>query len=46
MAYHGDNHFGYEQWFLFDDRWAASHPGLAHSLLRHAHTEWDPLEKR
>lgn len=26
---------GYQQWFLFDDLWAAAHPHLAESLLRY-----------
>jgi ABC-type multidrug transport system ATPase subunit len=34
--------FGYERWYLFDDRWAAGHPELAASLLRYAGS-WDPL---
>jgi hypothetical protein len=35
--------FGYEQWYLFDDVWAAGHPELASSLLRYA-SSWDPFE--
>jgi hypothetical protein len=34
--------FGYEQWYLFDDVWAAGHPDLAASLLRYA-SSWDPF---
>ncbi|SRR6266508_2272663 len=34
--------FGYEQWYLFDDVWAAGHPELAASLLRYA-SAWDPF---
>jgi hypothetical protein len=34
--------FGYEQWYLFDDVWAAGHPELAASLLRYA-ISWDPF---
>jgi hypothetical protein len=37
-----DDFFGHEQLFLFDTRWAAAHPDLAHSLLRCA-TDWDPF---
>ena len=33
--------FGYQQWYLFDDMWAAAHPDLAASLLRYA-TSWNP----
>ena len=39
---HVDEYFGYQQWFLFDDVWAASHPELAASLLRYA-IDWDPF---
>jgi hypothetical protein len=42
LAVHHDDYFGYHQWFLFDDNWAASHPELAASLLRYA-THWDPF---
>jgi hypothetical protein len=34
--------FGYQQWFIFDDQWAAAHCDLASSLLRYA-SDWDPL---
>jgi hypothetical protein len=37
-----DEFFGYDQWFLFDTRWAAAHPDLARSLLRYA-AQRDPL---
>ncbi|WP_233196948.1 hypothetical protein [Verrucosispora sp. ts21] len=36
-----DNFFGFDQWFVFDTRWAAAHPDLARSLLRYA-ADWDP----
>jgi len=42
MAMHVDELFGYAQWFIFDDVWAASHPELAASLLRYA-IDWDPF---
>jgi hypothetical protein len=29
-------YFGYRQWFLFDDVWAAAHPDLAASLIHYA----------
>ncbi|MEH0821469.1 MULTISPECIES: hypothetical protein [unclassified Micromonospora] len=38
-----DDFFGFDQWFLFDTRWAAAHPDLARSLLRYA-ADWDPFE--
>ncbi len=34
--------FGYQQWYLFDDAWAAAHVDLARSLLRSA-SSWDPM---
>ncbi|GIE78521.1 hypothetical protein Aph02nite_44710 [Actinoplanes philippinensis] len=37
-----DTFFGFDQWFLFDSRWAAAHSGLARSLLRYA-AHWDPF---
>ncbi len=40
-ALHASQAFGYQQWFLFDDLWAAAHPALAASLLRYA-AGWDP----
>ncbi|GAA2637636.1 hypothetical protein [Paractinoplanes durhamensis] len=43
VARHIDDFFGYDQWFLFDTRWAAAHPDLARSLLRYA-AHWDPFQ--
>jgi hypothetical protein len=43
LAMHCSDAFGYQQWFLFDTRWAAAHPDLARSLLRYA-GHWDPLD--
>ncbi|WP_345573886.1 hypothetical protein [Nonomuraea rosea] len=34
-------YFGYRQWFLFDDVWAAAHPDVAASLIHYA-GHWDP----
>ncbi|GII91199.1 hypothetical protein [Sinosporangium siamense] len=45
MSIHVSGIFGYEQWFLFDDLWAAAHVSLARSLLRYG-TAWDPLEAK
>lgn len=42
VAQHVSRSFGYQQHFLFDDRWAAAHPALARSLL-HYGLRWDPL---
>ncbi|MCX4244385.1 hypothetical protein [Paraliomyxa miuraensis] len=42
ITQHVSDFFGHQQWWLFDDRWAATHPALARSLLRHGRT-WDPL---
>ncbi|MEE6308224.1 hypothetical protein V1634_15455 [Plantactinospora veratri] len=42
LAMYTDEVFGFQQWFLFDDLWAGSHPHLAQSLLRYA-SHWDPL---
>ena len=42
LAMHVDEFFGYQQWYLFDDVWAAGHPELAASLLRYA-IDWDPF---
>ena len=42
LAAHTSNHFGFQQWMLFDDRWAAAHPDLAASILRYGR-EWDPF---
>ncbi len=41
VARYIDGFFGFDQWFLFDTRWAAAHPDLARSLLRYA-ADWDP----
>jgi hypothetical protein len=43
LAMHCNEPFGYQQWYLFDNAWAATHPDLAQSLLRYA-GHWDPLE--
>lgn len=43
VTQHVSRTFGYQQWFVFDDRWAAAHPALARSLLRYG-VQWDPLE--
>jgi hypothetical protein len=42
VARYIDEFFGYDQWFIFDTRWAAAHPDLARSLLRYAR-QWDPF---
>ncbi|GIJ43932.1 hypothetical protein Val02_08180 [Virgisporangium aliadipatigenens] len=42
VARYIDDFFGFDQWFLFDDRWAAAHPEAALSLLRTA-AHWDPF---
>ncbi|MFC7483730.1 hypothetical protein ACFQX7_32095 [Luedemannella flava] len=44
LAMHCSDSFGYQQWFLFDSVWAATHPDLAQSLLRYAE-HWDPLSR-
>ena len=44
VARHIDDFFGFDQWILFDDQWAATHPDLARSLLRYA-AHWDPYER-
>lgn len=41
IATHQSATFGHQQWFVFDDRWAAAQPALATSLLRYA-SSWDP----
>ncbi|MEV0431258.1 hypothetical protein [Micromonospora sp. NPDC050495] len=41
VARYIDGFFGFDQWFLFDNRWAAAHPDLARSLLHYA-AHWDP----
>ncbi|GAB1819718.1 hypothetical protein [Herbidospora sp. RD11066] len=33
---------GFRQFYVFDDLWAAAHPGLAASIM-HAARHWDPL---
>ncbi|GIJ55504.1 hypothetical protein [Virgisporangium aurantiacum] len=43
VARHIDDFFGFDQWFLFDTRWAAAHPDLARSLLRYT-AHWDPFQ--
>ncbi|GAB2790250.1 hypothetical protein GCM10027199_77830 [Amycolatopsis magusensis] len=43
LSMHCSDVFGYQQWYLFDTLWAATHPNLAQSLLRYAH-HWDPLD--
>jgi hypothetical protein len=42
VARYIDGFFGFDQWFLFDTRWAAAHPELSRSLLRYA-AHWDPF---
>jgi hypothetical protein len=42
LCVHASNSFGYQQWILFDDRWAAAHVDLASSLLWYA-SRWDPF---
>jgi hypothetical protein len=41
MSMHDSAVFGHQQWYLFDDVWAAAHPELAASLLRYA-ASWNP----
>ena len=36
MSMHATAAFGYQQWFLFDEVWAAANRPLARSLLRYA----------
>jgi hypothetical protein len=43
VARYIDGFFGFDQWFLFDTRWAATHSDLARSLLQYA-AHWDPYE--
>ncbi|MBE3012554.1 hypothetical protein IL992_25655 [Microbispora sp. NEAU-D428] len=45
MAIHLDGWFGYRQWFLFDDLWAAARPETAASLMRFG-AHWDPRCRR
>jgi hypothetical protein len=33
MSMHASAFFGHQQWYLFDDLWAAAHPELAASLI-------------
>ncbi|WP_328474922.1 hypothetical protein OHA21_16530 [Actinoplanes sp. NBC_00393] len=40
---HLDDTFGYQQWFVFDDVWAARHRYLAKSLTRWFNGKWDLL---
>lgn len=42
---HLSTFFGYQQWVLFDDIWAAAHRDLATSLLRYT-VRWDPFPAR
>ncbi|MFT3700140.1 MAG: hypothetical protein QM831_43745 [Kofleriaceae bacterium] len=42
FAMHTTRAFGFQQWVLFDDQWAAAHPDLAESLVCYG-TRWDPL---
>jgi hypothetical protein len=41
MSMHVSSFFGHQQWYLFDDVWAAAHPELAASLMRYA-ASWNP----
>jgi hypothetical protein len=41
MSMHASAFFGHQQWYLFDDVWAAAHPELAASLMRYA-ASWNP----
>nr|WP_238433587.1 hypothetical protein [Micromonospora tarensis] len=43
VARYIDDFFGFDQWFLFDTRWAAANEHLARSLLRYA-AHWDPFD--
>ncbi|MEV1073691.1 hypothetical protein [Micromonospora parva] len=43
VARYIDDFFGFDQWFLFDTRWAAANSDLARSLLRYA-AHWDPYD--
>ena len=43
LCSHVDNTFGHQQWFLYDDLWAAAHPELARSLMRYG-LSWDPFQ--
>ncbi len=39
---HVSDSFGFQQWVIFDDLWAARHAALAGSILRYA-SFWDPF---
>jgi hypothetical protein len=41
MSMHASAFFGHQQWYLFDDVWAAARPELAASLMRYA-ASWNP----
>ncbi|SDS99855.1 hypothetical protein SAMN04489716_2214 [Actinoplanes derwentensis] len=41
---HLDDNYGHQQFFVFDDVWAASHPALAKSMRRWFVKSWDPLK--
>jgi hypothetical protein len=41
MSMHASGFSGYQQWYLFDDLWAAAHRELAASLMRYA-ASWNP----
>ena len=45
LCAHTSEHFGFQQWVLFDDRWAAANPDLAGSLLLYT-SDWDPFPSR
>lgn len=45
LCAHLSTFFGYQQWVLFDDLWAAAHRDLATSLLRYT-VRWDPFPQR
>jgi hypothetical protein len=42
ISMHVSADFGYQQWYLFDDLWAAAHADLAASLMRYA-ASWNPF---
>ncbi len=39
---HATKAFGFQQWSLFDDTWAAANADLASSILRYG-SGWDPF---
>jgi hypothetical protein len=43
-VFHMDDDFGYQQFFCFDDVWAADNRHLAKSLRRWFGKSWDPLK--